>query len=431
MVFPVIAAVYHWVPLVNGHRMGERAARWIFGLMFVGFNLTFFPMHVAGLLGMPRRVASYAPELGLAGWNLASTIGAFMLAAGFAGFFIDLARTLRRRRREHGDPWRAPTLEWLPTGNYGTRSVADVRSNEPLWTDPQLLREVPAGLHWLPGTVTGGRETLATTAGRAAPWHVLPLPGDSWWPLLAAAGTAGFFLLLTVGWTWPAWGCGMLALLGIVRWTWQLDREPPLSHAAIGSGVQVPVRVHGRGTHAWWGMVVLIAVDATVFGSVLFSHVHVSLQATVCPPPGARLPDAAPLWASGLALLTGSLAMVCAQRLVAGGHSPRLSLVAIGLGTVAAVVGNVWMWQAFDAVGLNPSVEAWSATVGALLGAQLVHAAALALIGAYLTVRAAARLLRPRARASLDCSALLWHWTALQGLLLMAVVQLLPRWLAA
>ena len=429
MVFPMLAAVYHWVPLVNGHCMGERAARWIFGLMFVGFNLTFFPMHVAGLLGMPRRVASYAPELGLSGWNLASTIGAFMLAAGFAGFFIDLARTLRRRKREHGNPWNGATLEWLPSGHYGTRSVPHVHSNAPLWTDSQLMHEVPAGQHWLPGTVTGARETLATRATSAQPWHVLPLPGDSWWPVLAAAGTAGFFLLLTVGWTWTAWACGVLALLGIVRWTWQLDRVPTLSQGAIGAGVRVPVRVHGRGTHAWWGTVVLLVVDATVFASVLFAHVHVSLQATVCPPPGVRLPDMAPLWAAGLALLAGSAAIVWAQRGVARGRPLPLTVIAIGLATLAAVAGCVWMWHAFDAVGLNPSAEAWSATVGALIGLQLVHAVALALIGAYLMARAGARLLRPHARSSIDCCALLWHWTTLQGVLLMVVVQRLPGWI--
>ncbi len=429
MVFPMIGAVYHWVPLVNGNRMSERAARWIFGLMFVGFNATFFPMHVAGLLGMPRRVASYAPELGLGGWNLASTIGAFMLAAGFAGFFIDLARTLTAAKREHGNPWRAPTLEWLPSGHYGARSVPDVHSNAPLRSDPRLMHEVPAGQHWLPGSVTGGRETLATRARSAAPWHVLPLPGDSWWPVLAAAGTAGFFLLLTVGWTGSAWACGVLAVLGIARWTWQLDRVTLLSHATIGSGVRVPVRVHGRGSHAWWGMLVLVVVNATVFASVLFAHVHVSLRADVCPPPGARLPDAAPLWAAALALLAGSAAMTLAQRAVAREWPLPLVAIALGLATALGVGGCALLVQAFVGVGLNPSAEAWSATVAALLGLQGVHAAALAIIGAWLLARAAARLLRPHARASIDCSALLWHWTALQGLLLMGVVLALPRWL--
>jgi cytochrome c oxidase subunit I+III len=80
------------------------------------------------------------------------------------------------------------------------------------------MHEVPAGRHWLPGSVTGGRETLVTRARSATPWHVLPLPGDSGWPVLAAAGTAGFFLLLTVGWTLPAWACGVLAVAAVMRW---------------------------------------------------------------------------------------------------------------------------------------------------------------------------------------------------------------------
>jgi cytochrome c oxidase subunit I+III len=427
MVFPMIAALYHWVPLANGHCMSERAARWIFGLMFVGFNVTFFPMHIAGLLGMPRRVASYAPDLGWSGWNLASTIGAFMLAAGFAGLFVDLARTLRRPRREAGNPWQAATLEWLPNGAYGARSIADVHSNEPLWTQPQLLHEVPAGRHWLPGSITGGRETLVTRARNATPWHVLPLPGDTWWTVLAAAGTAGFFLLLTVGWTATAWACGVLAVASIMRWLWALDRaaQPPSAH--IGAGMRVPVRAHGRGTPAWWGTLVFIVVDATVFASMLFAHVHVSLRAEVCPPPGARLPDAWPLWGAALAFAAASAAIVWAQRACARGAARALVIGALVVALVAGGGGFASLWWAFTGAGLNPSAEAWSATVGALLGLQGVHALALLLIGGWLIARAACGLLKPDARASIDCCALLWHWTTLQGWLLMAVVMTLPK----
>jgi cytochrome c oxidase subunit I+III len=427
MVFPLIAAVYHWIPLVNGHCMSERAARWIFGLMFVGFNVAFFPMHIAGLLGMPRRVASYAPDLGLSGWNLASSIGAFMLAAGFAGFFIDLARTLRRRARAAANPWSAATLEWLPNGIFGARSIADVHSSEPLWAQPQLMHEVPAGRHWLPGSVTGGRETLVTRVRSATPWHVLPLPGDSAWPVLAASGTAGFFLLLTVGWTLPAWACGVLAVAAIMRWLWQLDRAPRPASGAIGAGLRVPVRAHGRGTPAWCGTLVLVVVNATVFASMLFAHVHVSLQAAVCPPPGALLPDAAALWGAAASGLAGSAAMAFAQRAAARGMSRLIVSAGLVIATVAGTSACAWLLSAFAASGLNPRAEAWSATVGALLGLQGVHALALLLIGAYLTARAAAGLLQPQARASVDCSALLWHWSTLQGWLLTAAVMGLPR----
>jgi cytochrome c oxidase subunit I+III len=296
-----------------------------------------------------------------------------------------------------------------------------------LWDQPQLAHEVPAGQHWLPGTVTGGRETLMTRARSAAPWHVLPLPGDSWWPVLAAAGTAGFFLLLTVGWSVPAWTCALLAVIAIVRWLWQLDRAPALSSATIGTGVAVPVRVHGRGTPAWWGTVVLVVVNATVFASMLFAHVHVSLQSAVCPPPGAQLPAGVDLWGAALAGLLGSIALALAQRACARAAARRGVIAALVLATTASGGAFVWLLSAFIRAGLNPSAEAWSATVAALLGLQGVHTLALLLIGAYLVVRAACGLLRPQARASIDCSALLWHWTTLQGWLLIGAVTALPR----
>ncbi|HEY9238572.1 MAG TPA: cbb3-type cytochrome c oxidase subunit I, partial [Burkholderiaceae bacterium] len=104
VVFPVFAALYHWAPLVNGHLLSERLSRWIFGLMFGGFQLAFFPMHIAGLMGMPRRVYTYDANLGWDLPNLLSSIGAFVFAAGVLLFAIDAARTWRRAEREHGDP---------------------------------------------------------------------------------------------------------------------------------------------------------------------------------------------------------------------------------------------------------------------------------------------------------------------------------------
>ena len=160
MVFPVFAGFYYWAPIYNGHRLSERWGRWSFGLMFGGFNLTFFPMHFAGLLGMPRRIYTYPGEMGWNALNMLSTIGAFAFAAGVLVFMVDAIRTMRRASRDHGNPWHAGTLEWLPPRDYGVRSVPQVDSLYPIWDRPSLPREVEAGQHWLPGTVFGGRETL-------------------------------------------------------------------------------------------------------------------------------------------------------------------------------------------------------------------------------------------------------------------------------
>src|SRR5688572_3758700 len=178
MVFPVFAGLYYWLPLFNGHRLSEHAARWVFGLMFGGFNLAFFPMHISGLLGMPRRVYTYAGDLGWNLLNLLSTLGAFILAMGVLLFFIDAGRVLLKKKTEHGNPWDAPTLEWLPQQDYGVRSIPQITSREPLWDRPALAAEVVAGRHWLPGTHSGGRETLVTSWRDAVPQHLLALPGD-------------------------------------------------------------------------------------------------------------------------------------------------------------------------------------------------------------------------------------------------------------
>jgi cytochrome c oxidase subunit I+III len=245
MVFPVFAALYYWLPVFNGAALSERLGRWIFALLFGGFNIAFFPMHLTGLLGMPRRVYTYADALGWNGLNLLSTVGAFIFALGVLLLFIDMARAVRRPDRDHGNPWRAGTLEWLPPREYGVRSIPEVRGTEPLWDRPSLAQEVEQGRYWLPGTVFGGRETLLTDARSARPVQLLRLPTDGWPPLLAAAGTAAFFLLLTVEWVALAFACGLGAIAAMLAWIWQLDRTAPAPPGRGGHG-HLPARAAGR-----------------------------------------------------------------------------------------------------------------------------------------------------------------------------------------
>ena len=137
--------------------------------MFVGFNLAFFPMHITGLLGMPRRVYTYAGGLGWNVLNLLSTVGAFVFAAGVLLFLVDALRTLRRpEQRRTATRGSAGTLEWLPHGSYGVRSIPQV--------DIARSAVGPAGAgraRWRPAA-TGcrapprRRETLVTSPRRGA-----------------------------------------------------------------------------------------------------------------------------------------------------------------------------------------------------------------------------------------------------------------------
>ncbi|MCE3262677.1 MAG: ctaD [Pseudoduganella sp.] len=420
LVFPMFAAAYFWMPLFNGHRMSEAVGRWVFGLIFIGTNAAFFPMHATGLLGMPRRVYTYGAEMGWSGLNMTSTVGACLLAAGVALFTIDMVRTLRRPQQDHGNPWRSSGLEWLPQEEYGTRSQPDVRSAEPLWRQARIEQEVETGMHWLPGTVTGRRETLVTGWRTARLAHLLVLPGDSWLPFLCALGTAGFFLLLTVQQAVAAWLCGALAVATLVAWLWGLDRpfgtvpgNPRL--AQVAQDVVLPIGARGSASHSWWATLVLVVVDGAIFASFAFTLLHIGMRLEVCPPPGARLPAAPWPWLAGGLLAASSLFAWWSGRHAERGW-PILAAGACLLGAFAADLdGHL-------AAGLAPRREAWSAAVAALLGYQGLHAVTLGAAAFYVAARGK---LRAASRATLDNTVLLWHCAVAQGLAGLALV----RWL--
>jgi len=415
LVFPMFAGAYFWMPLFNGHRMSERWARWVFGLIFAGTNVAFFPMHATGMLGMPRRIYTYGSEMGWAGLNTASTVGALLLAGGVLLFLVDLVRTLRRPQRAHGNPWRASSLEWLPQDEYATRSQPEVRSAEPLWRQVLLVQEVESGMHWLPGSVTGMRETLVTGWRDARPRHLLVLPGDSWLPFLCALGTAGFFLLMTMQQAIAAWLCGALAIWTLVAWLWRSDRPLVLTSAQVAEGVVLPIGAQGAASHSWWATWVLVVVDLAIFASLAFTLMHTAMRLEVCPPPGAHLPGQPWPWLPAVLLGASSgLAWWSTRR--PAQWWPMLAAGACLLAAFAADFG------AQRHAGLSPSRDAWSAAVAALLAYEGLHAAILAPAAIYVAARGE---LRTASRATLDNTILLWHCAVLQALAGLALL----RWL--
>jgi len=433
MVFPMFAGLYYWMPLINGNTLSEKLGRWVCGLMFVGFNLTFFPMHIAGLLGMPRRVFTYSADMGWGLWNMLSSIGTVVLVVGIALFFIDVFRLIGKPARRNDNPWQASTMEWLSSEDFSSRSIPQVHSRDPLWDNPQLSKEVEEGRHWLPGAATGGRETLMTSPVRALPTHVQPLPGDSWLPFLAAAGTAAFFLLLTVELVVPAFIGGVIAIVAIIRWLWQVDDKPASELVQVGDHIWLPVGAVGKASHSWWATIIMLIVDATIFSAMLFAYIHVSMLLQVCPPPNAALPQQIwPLLSCGL-LLAGSILFEVMRR-----RSLRMSIAAhrafqpwLRAGVIVALI---FVCVAFAAefgghrqAGLDPTAQAWSATVAAMLAWQGFHVLVLALAAGYLLARSWAGQLTPTSRSTFDNIGLMWHYTTLQGCVAAFAVNVLPR----
>jgi cytochrome c oxidase subunit I+III len=430
MVFPLFAVFYYWTPMVAKRQLSERLGRWVFWLMFVGFNVAFFPMHLTGLRGMPRRVWTYPADVGWDWLNLISTAGAYVFAAGVAIFVVDLFRNFRAGEGGPDNPWDAGTLEWLPNDVYSARSVPLVTSREPLWDNPSLPREVAEGRHFLPNAPTGGRETIVTSAIEARPQYIIQMPGPGWSPVIAAVFTAAFFLLLTIKAVWIAGVCAVVAVCAMLYWTWGLDPGPAKGEVEIGAGLKVPTYMSGPSSHSWWAMIVLMIVASSLYLAFVFSYLYLWIVSPdVWAPQGSpALPGLA--WPAGVAMLivAGAASIWTSGRLLPapGGRSPAQPLLAaLGALLLAAAVGmEVWShWT----TGLTPTQNAYGAMVymQSIVNGQLAFTL-LIMLGFVVARYVAGKLDRER-RVSFDNAALLYYYAAAQALFGLALIHGFPR----
>ncbi|KAA3452185.1 cytochrome c oxidase subunit I [Mesorhizobium sp. SARCC-RB16n] len=214
-VFPLLGAAYFWFPKITGRMMSERLGRWHFGLAFIGFNAAFFPMHLVGLWGMPRRVYTYSAELGWGNINLFISAGAMLFFLSFVLFTFNLIHGALKGAPAGDNPWDAGTLEWAtssPPPSYNFTRIPIVTNVEPLWAERETL-PVATGLR------VDVRELLISTVAEAHPDIREKSATPSIWPLLAAIAVGATFLY-SIFTPWAiVWGAVPIALT-LVGWFW-------------------------------------------------------------------------------------------------------------------------------------------------------------------------------------------------------------------
>ncbi len=209
-IFGLTAGAYYWFPKMFGRMLDETIGKWHFWLMFIGFNVTFFPMHFLGLNGMPRRVYTYPAELNFEFWNQVQTWGSLLLGVSMLVFIWNMWRAARRPANAPADPWRGATLEWLipsPPQEFNFGTIPTVGSATPAWD----LRRANGGPLPEPARVSG---------------EGIHMPRPSYWPLVTAIGVLGVIGSILFTHAFPQWyfitlaGAAIL-IYGIYRWAFE------------------------------------------------------------------------------------------------------------------------------------------------------------------------------------------------------------------
>jgi cytochrome c oxidase subunit I+III len=213
-VFPLFGAFYYWFPKWTGRLLNTRLGWANLLLMFVGFHLTFWPMHLLGLGGMTRRRYTYPEAVHWQPLNMLATLGAFCMGLGVLAFIVNIFYSRKRGIVAGNDPWGAGTLEWATTSPppaYGFLRPLTCQGREPLW-------ENAADAPTITGLTVKKRQVLSTTLLEGAPDHRYDLAGESIWPLLLALAVAGCLLL--GGILNPWWAVLFLGVMALVLFGW-------------------------------------------------------------------------------------------------------------------------------------------------------------------------------------------------------------------
>jgi cytochrome c oxidase subunit I+III len=409
-VFPLLGGLYYWFPKVTGRMYSEPVGKLSFWLSFAGTALTFMPMHIAGLEGMPRRQSTYPADVGWGTTNLLETLGSYLLTAGLLMVVANLAVSLRRGRRVGNDPFDGATLEWATTSPppaFNFTVIPTISSPYPMWDErdrEEDRRRVERGELVL----TTGHQTPASTVVDGELDEVLDMPSDSPWPITLAAFLALVFVFLLTGhWTTAVVFAGACALV-LGAWHW---RE---------GGAELVGTARRALPNGWWGMAILLCSEVALFGSLIGTYFYLRFTSTEWPQDGLPAPSVALPIALGALLIVSCAPMAGAARAAARGRTRVVWwLVALALALQAVYLGAQIAAYVRDLGDFTPSTNAYGSIYFTLLGAHHLHVIAGILLSLWLLARLGGGLTSYRA-VGVRSVALYWYVVAAVNVVVVA-----------
>ena len=401
--FGIFAGLYYWWPKMTGRLLDERLGRLNFWTMFVGFNLTFFVQHFLGALGMPRRIYTYSADAGWTLWNFVSTVGAFVLALGFALFLVNAARSLRRGAHAPADPWDGRTLEWRTSS---PPPVHDFDEIPPVYSRDTFWREKYGDRH--------GRKPVPRPPVRDP--HGIHLPAPSMWPLVASVGilAAAFGALMHA-----ALLAGGVLVTVVAVFRFALEHHRTAAHAQQMGNLDVD--------HRKLAMWLFLASECFFFGTLIATYLAYNGRNVVGPHPHEILNI--PLTTiSTFVLLMSSLSVVLALDGAQRGDRTRARgwLGATIVGGLIFLGFQAWEFTEFVHEGLTLQTNLFGSTFFTLTGFHGGHVA----IG--VTWLTTLLVLDLRGRLSVtdalkvEMAGLYWHFVDIVWIAIFTLVYLIP-----
>jgi len=424
--FPLLAGLYYWLPLLSGRTAVHRLSVPAFWLIFIGFNLTFFTMHLVGLRGMPRRIYTYPGGEGWLWLNLLSSVGGFIMTIGFALVAIDLLAQLRYGRRARRDPWGAATLEWAmptPPAPYNFASIPHIDRGPDRTGGPGLAQALARGEGYLGFARNGWPETLGVHMASGVPEQLIVLPTSTYLPLWTALATAAAVLTMLFH-LYALTIAAVLLTAGLfVRASQNAGLTRDHGPLPVGLGVSVPVHTEVAESPPWLALIMTLVADATSFTSLLFGTFYLWISAPNWPPEQGFAPSVGSAVAVVAALIAAAIAAHASLRALSAGASPRAWLALAFMALVAAAAMDVWL---ISGIVPRPSEHALGATAAALLGYVVLHAGVGILFLISNAMRLRAGRLSPRRLLDLRLTRLWVDYTAVTGAIALGLVLALP-----